>query len=409
MGAALVLGLAALAGACAPGPGVPAGVEPPPRPFERTPYVQAVRPDRAVVMWRMATPDASSRLRYRVGGGSWRRAEVRRGRGRDRRVALEDLPPATEVEFTVAAGDGAELGPHRFRTAPSDTSDAPVEVLAFGDSGWGSDAQTELARLMRERRWGLAVHVGDIAYPEGSEDDFTVRHFRVYRPLFARVPFFPSPGNHDVRARGGGPYDGAFRWPGAGEGRRYYAFRWGRTQFVTLDTSTDSAAAALAEPEGPERRWLEETLASAARDTTLAWTVVFTHRPLYSQATGFSGHGADRRLRRALEPLFLEHGVDVVLTGHDHHYERSRPVRRGEPVPPGCGPVYFVTGGGGATRFARAITPEGPAARVSRDHHFLALSLGVDGGSGEAVGRDGEAVDRFRLEPYDPTDESCPD
>ncbi|MFW6193829.1 MAG: metallophosphoesterase, partial [Gemmatimonadota bacterium] len=363
-----------------------------------------------VVMWRMATPGAASRLRYRVADGPWRPAEVRRDAGPNRWVVLEGLPAAAEVEFTVTGADGTELGPHRFGTAPADTTDAPVKVLAFGDSGWGSAAQTDLADLMRGRGWDLAVHVGDIAYPDGTEDDFTVRHFRVYGPLLGRVPLFPVPGNHDVEAAAGvdQPYDRAFRWPGAEEGRRHYTFRWGRTRFVALDTSTDSAAASLADPEGRERRWLEEILASAARDTTVAWTIVVSHRPLYSQAAGFSGHGPDRSLRRALEPLFLEHGVDVVLAGHDHHYERTRPVRRGEPVPPGCGPVYFVTGGGGATRVARSVTPEGPAARVSRDHHFLALKLGPHGGSGEAVGRDGAVLDRFRLEPHDPQDTTCP-
>lgn len=408
-GAALVVGLTVVVGACVPKPGTPPEVDPPPDPFERAPYVQAVQDDRAVVMWRVTDTETSSMLRYRVEGGPWRRAEVRQADDRDREVALVGLPPSARVEFSVT-GDGRELGPFRFRTAPPDTSGGAVDVLAFGDSGWGSDAQTELARLMRDRSWDLALHVGDLAYPDGSDEDFTLRHFGVYGPLLARVPLFPSPGNHDVRPAGGHgePYERAFRWPGADEDRRSYSFRWGRTQFVSLDTSTDSAVAALSDRDGRQFGWLEEVLSSTARDTTLAWTVVFTHLPFYSQAAGFAGHGPDRRLRRTLEPLFLEHGVDLVLTGHDHHYERSRPVRDGAPVPPGCGPVYFVTGGGGATRFARSITPEGPAVRVSRDHHFLALTLTRDGGSGEAVGRDGEVLDHFRLEPYEPDGSACP-
>lgn len=121
----------------------------------------------------------------------------------------------------------------------------------------------------------------------------------------------------------------------------------------------DVEVLALAEPGSPELRWLEETLASAARDSPLAWTVVFTHRPLYSQAAGFSGHGPDRRLRRSLELLFLEHGAYLVLTGHDHHYQRSRPVRGGNPAPPGCGPVHFVTGGGRGLRGAARVVPRG--------------------------------------------------
>ncbi|MFW6192187.1 MAG: metallophosphoesterase [Gemmatimonadota bacterium] len=409
-GAALLVGLALVAGACAPKPGTPSDVEPPPDPFERAPYVQAVQDDRAVVIWRMTNAEATSELRYRVEGGPWRRAEARRVADRDRDVALEGLPPSSQVEFSVT-GDGREIGPFRFRTAPPDTSGAAVDVLAFGDSGWGSEAQTDLARLMRDRPWDLALHVGDLAYPDGSEEDFTLRHFQVYGPLLARTPLFPSPGNHDVRPAGGHgePYDRAFRWPGADADRRSYSFRWGRTRFVSLDTSTDTAVAELSDRDGRQFRWLEEVLASSARDRTIAWTVVFTHVPFYSRAAGFSGHGPEEGLRRALEPLFLEHGVDLVLTGHDHHYERSRPVRDGAVVPPGCGPVYFVTGGGGATRFARSVTPGDPAARVSRDHHFLALTLTRDGGSGEAVGRDGEVLDRFRLEPYEPDGSACPD
>lgn len=407
-GAARVVVLAVAAGACIPKPRAPADVDPPPDPFERAPYVQAVQDDRAVVIWRVTDAETSTRLRYRVEGGSWRRADVRRTDDRNREAALGGLPPSARVEFSVT-GDGRELGPFRFRTAPPDTSGAAADVLAFGDSGWGSDVQTELARLMGDRSWDLALHVGDLAYPDGSEEDFTVRHFQVYGPLLARVPLYPSPGNHDVRPEGGhgAAYDRAFRWPGAREQRRHYAFRWGLAQFLALDTSTDSAVAELIGREGRQFRWLEETLSSVARDTTVAWTVVFTHLPFYSQAAGFAGHGPEPGLRRALEPLFLEHGVDLVMTGHDHHYERSRPVRDGAPVPPGCGPVYFVTGGGGATRFARSVMAEGPAARVSRDHHFLALSLTRDGGSGEAVGRDGEALDRFELEPYEPNGASC--
>jgi hypothetical protein len=395
---------------------VPVGVDPPPSPFERAPYLQAVHDDRAVVIWRTERPGTSSRLRYRVEGGAWTEPDVQEGDRGDRKVVLEDLPPATTLEFAVRA-DGRELGPYRFRTAPPDTAGTTVDVLAFGDSGWGSVAQTQLADRMRERPWDLAVHVGDIAYADGSEEDFTVRHFRVYGSLLARVPFFPSPGNHDVRTAGGGgeAYDRAFEWPGAERGARYYTFRWGRTQFLALDTSSDSVVRELEEREGRQYRWLETTLDSLARDTTLDWTVVFTHLPLYSQSVGFSGHRPNADLRDALEPLFLEHGVDVVLTGHDHHYERSHPVRDGRPVPPGCGPVYFVTGGGGATRFARSVAPEGPAAAESREYHFLALRLerstdaGEGTGAGEAVGRDGEILDRFRLVPYEPDGSNCPD
>lgn len=411
MGAVLALGVAAAVAACIPKPRVPHEAPPPPSPFERAPYVQAVTEHEAVVMWRMADPGAMSTLRFRVSDGPWRSADVRRGEGGDRSVRLRDLPAASAVEFTVGTGGGRSepFGPYGFRTAPPDTAGSAVDVLAFGDSGWGSVAQMELAAQMEDRSWDLAVHVGDIAYLDGSEEDFTQRHFRVYRSLLARVPFFPSPGNHDVRPAGGAgdAYDRAFAWPDQGRAGRFYTFRWGRVQFLSLDTSTDSAMTKLEDREGRQYRWLSETLASLARDTTLVWTVVFTHRPLYSQAVGFGRNPPTEELREALEPLFLEHGVDLVLAGHDHHYQRTLPLRRGHVAHPGCGPVYMVTGGGGATRFGRSVAPGPRTARVSRAHHFLDLRLGRFEGRGEAIGRDGEVLDRFEIVPYQADDPAC--
>lgn len=119
----------------------------------------------------------------------------------------------------------------------------------------------------------------------------------------------------------------------------------------------------------------------AVADSTLSWTVALTHYPLYSRGAGLSGHGPNEELREALEPLFLRHGVDLVLAGHEHHYERSHPLREGDAVAEGCGPVHLITGGGGATRFARAV--------------------------GRVVDPEGRVIDRFALQPYSSRDPAC--
>lgn len=394
-------------GACVPRPGTPPGVRPAADPFVRLPYLQTVEDDRAVIRWR-TSPEAASELRWRPAGDTaWREAEVERMRAGDRRVALEGLPRAAAVEYRVRSR-GVTSGPWRFETPPPDTASGPVRILAFGDSGWGSEPQVALAHRMIEGpedgSWDLAVHVGDLAYPDGRDRDFTIRHFRVYAPLLARLPLHPVAGNHDVVAEGGEAYDRAFGASGSG---RWWSLRRGRVLVVGLDTSHEPARDSLARREGAQWRWLDRTLADAARDTTLAWTVVVLHHPLYSHAVGLSGHGSSGPLREAVEPLLLRHGVDLVLAGHDHHYERSRPVREGRPAAPGCGPVHLVTGGGGASRYARSVAPDPATAAASRSHHYVTLTLWPGHGTGRAVDPDGRVFDRFRLVPHEADGPSC--
>lgn len=396
--------LATLAG-CAPQPADPPGVAPP-APFVRAPYVQVLDSASAAILWR-TRPDVSDSLLFRVERGDWSPATVERGAGGDRVARLAGLPAGAQIEYAVRA-DGARAGSASFRLAPSRTAEGPLRVLAFGDSGWGSQAQLRLARLMEEESWDLALHVGDIAYDEGRDGEFTRRHFAVYRGLLARTPFYPVPGNHDLRADGGASYDRAFVWPAPHPAARYYAVRWGLALFVALDTSSDTPEArGLGEGQGRQYAWLVATLGEAQRDTTLRWTVVFSHHPLYSHAVGLSGHGPEDDLRRTLAPLFEATGVDLVLAGHDHHYERTHPVRGGRPAPPGCGPVYMLTGGGGAARFARGVGDSPLAARTSPAHHFVALRISRTAIEGTAVGVEGLPVDEFRLAPYEPGAEGC--
>lgn len=399
-----VLLLALLGTGCGGSPRVPDVPWPSPQGYERGPYLQAVTDSSAVIRWRRAARGRDPAVRFKIGAGpeatAWRRIRAERDSFGDRTARLTDLPAGTEIVYKVLEGDGA-LGPYTFRTAPEEGSDSTVRVLAFGDSGWGSTEQVTLAARMMEHSWDLAVHVGDVAYPSGTSGDFTLRHFRVYGRLLTRVPFFPVPGNHDLRTNGGRPYDRAFTWPRNKE-RRYYSFRWGRILFVGLDTATPAQRDSLERGVGAQYRWLKDRLPGATGDPAPGWTIVYLHNPLYSSAGGLSGHGPSRTLRETLRPLFERRGVDLVLTGHDHHYERTRPLLEGEPVPPGCGPVYFVTGGGGASRYARTVEGGGLTASASRDYHFLALSVGPDTVHGRAVGLGGQTIDEFRIPSYEP-------
>ena len=408
--AGLLIAVAAGLVGCYPRPVDPVGIPTATAPFVRMPYVQHVTDSSASVLW-MSQPGSADTAWFRlpVADSVWTRSVVREHRYGTRRSDLASLPASSTVEYVISAS-GMRAGPHVFRTAPPAGTTAETRVLLFGDSGWGGSAQIELARQMARDEWDLSIHVGDIAYNDGSESEFTQRHFRVYAPTLASTPFFPSVGNHDVRADGGRSYDGAFLWPEPYPGARYYSFRWGRTVFVSLDTSSKTEdVSGLRSGHGRQIEWLRETLRRASSDSTVDWIVTFQHHPLYSHAVGISGHELDRDLRAHVLPLMERYGVDLVAAGHDHHYERTWPIREGRRVADGCGTVHVLSGGGGASRYARDVTNTTLLANAARAYHYVELTIGTDRIGGRAIDRHGHVVDEFTVRRYDGVEGGLPD
>lgn len=392
-------------------------VAPAPAPFGRYPYLQAVSDSAAHVLWSTTSPGLRDTLVYWIEGRDDTTRVPVADSAREHRARLAPLPPDARVGYRVITGPPRQATPdHRFRTAPRPGARGEVGVLVFGDSGTGADAQVDLARLMEERDFDLVLHTGDVAYPEGSEFDLTQRHFRVYRELLARVPFFPAVGNHDVRTEEGAPFRRAFLLPGRRpvRGALYYSFDWGRVHFVGLD-STDEGDDAEEDDggdlddydrDGGDRRlgrrqlqWLEADLAEASADPGTDWIVAFFHHPPYSSGYGISSHSSDEELRRLLAPLFERYGVDLVLTGHDHHYERTHPIRSGEVDEETPGTVYVVTGGGGGRLELRGLDRTWYAAVSRLTYHFVTLRVKGDEMLLEAVDREGERIDRYRVRP----------
>ena len=151
---------------------------------------------------------------------------------------------------------------------------------------------------------------------------------------------------------------------------RWYAEHLGPVLFIGLDSTQPDDA--------DQRAWLETTLAGA----TEPWRVVALHHPPYS--AGY--HGSQQAVRDAFEPLFAEYGVQLVLTGHDHDYQRSVPID---------GVTYVVSGG------AATLRPTGRAdfTAVSwSDYHFLDIAVWADHLELRAIGQDGLVHDQVELQ-----------
>ncbi len=291
------------------------------------------------------------------------------------RARVEDLSPYTMYCYQIYEGDVALTEPAGFRTAPKDGDrKTPFGFVAMGDSGDASTDQLAVLEQILTVDHEFVVHVGDIAYSNGTLDQFDAHHFSVYQDLFGLVPFFPSPGNHDYGTDHGAPYLDLFELPENGDPadpERYYSFDYGPIHFISLDTNDLTDA---------QVEWVARDLESTAQPFVIA----YGHHPPYSSGD----HGSSSKVRDRIGPLLAQHGVQLMLTGHDHHYERTKPMD---------GVTYVVTGGGGVgTRPTGASSFTALSGEVL--HHVF---LEYDGTNlvMHAIDATGEEFDNLLFEP----------
>ncbi|MBA3539706.1 MAG: metallophosphoesterase [Deltaproteobacteria bacterium] len=323
--------------------------------IKRRPYLQQVTTTSAVIGW-VSTAPAGEHVDVTLPDGTpvfttvgtSEAVGVRSADEHQMWAHLEGLTPATTYCYAVA--NGAPLAERTgFRTAPAADDAKPVRFMAFGDSGGGGSDQYALLEQMLAFPYELIIHTGDVAYDDGTIDQFEDNVFGVYADLFGNLPFFPAAGNHDYNTMQGAPFRDVFSLPGD-NGEKWYSYDWGRVHFVALDTESDYATQA---------EWLEADLAK----TTLPWKILYLHRPLYSSGE----HGSDMPLRTLLAPILEKHGVQLVLAGHDHDYERMVPQQ---------GVAYVVTGGGG--RGTRDVGSSSFTAFSDEVIHFVYVEVGLD-------------------------------
>lgn len=372
----------------------------------RQPFLQQVTSSSASVVWTTFSL-ATSEVRHGIPGGPTSTTRAlstlypawMTGLGYDyyqHEARLGGLAPATIYQYDILAGGVAATdGTDRFRTAPP-AGDGTVRFIAFGDSGTGSTAQRQLATVMAADTFDLALHTGDIAYGtstgigDGTFQALNDWFFAMYERWLRRAPMFPSMGNHDSRAgtEHGTHYLESFVLPENGastrypdHAERYYSFDYGPVHVVALDTELafqDTARRA------EQLDWLDADLAA----TSQPWKVAYFHR---SPFTSGGGHGSDLAVRRAFSPVFERHGLQLVLSAHEHVYERSRPI----------GPltgrvVYVVTGGGGGPLY-----PNGSSEWTEHSasvHHYVRAQATSCLLTVEAVGLSGGVFDRTTLD-----------
>jgi hypothetical protein len=330
-------------------------------------------------------------------------------------ATLRGLHPATAYLYS-ALHDGATPEFGTFRTLPRGRS--ALTFTSFGDQGTptvgkpfvppagvttfapvftndnlGSPAAGDTTLGVERLRPAFHLFNGDLCYANLAEDrvrtwwDFWSNNSRSAR----NRPWMPSAGNHENEL-GNGPigyraYQTYFSLPPvAGQTAvtrgLWYAFTAGSVRVISIandDIVYQDAGNSYVRgySNGAQAAWLERELAASRGNRDIDWIVVCMHQVAISTADHFNG--ADLAIREAWLPLFDRYGVDLVVCGHEHHYERSHPIRGREtnatltPIPAATatdvidttkGTVHMVIGGGGTSFTSNQLFFDPPACRV---------------------------------------------
>lgn len=350
-------------------------------------------------------------------------------------VTITGLKPLTTYYYAIYDGE-KRLTPadpsYRFHTNPVPGSDTPVYFWVVGDSGTGGQAQAQVHTSMVEhtkkndRPIDLYIHVGDMAYGSGTNQEFSDRFFKMYEPTLRHTVCWPSMGNHEGRtskgATGVGPYYDAYICPTKGEAgglpsgkEAYYSFDWGKVHFICLDSHDLDRR-----PTGEMAQWLKADL----EKTKAEFLVAFFHHPPYTKGS----HDSDREgqlieMREHIMPILESGGVDLVFTGHSHIYERSMlidgayqtpsvakgvilddrdgdpngdgPYLKSEGLNPNNGTVSVTTGHGGTANRRSGTHPL--MRRIIVKHGSCLITIKDDTILGEMLDFNGGILDTFAI------------
>eukprot|EP00002_Diphylleia_rotans_P030629 TRINITY_DN630_c0_g1_i1.p1 TRINITY_DN630_c0_g1~~TRINITY_DN630_c0_g1_i1.p1 ORF type:complete len:443 (-),score=81.34 TRINITY_DN630_c0_g1_i1:130-1458(-) len=320
--------------------------------LRRWPYITSVSADSVTVQWGVPTTVTASAIAFTAADGStvqadglFKRIEISRSAGSIHlfSATLTRLAADSSYCYRIFVGREEIVGGLVFRTAPASDSTKPVRFIAWGDFGAGTAAQREIRDAMWTR-YESADHMlalGDNVYLTGTHEQFENNFFQVYKEQAAQKALYLTPGNHDYYANGAQSYldnffqpQNAFRQDHKG---RYFSWDWGMIHYVSVDTETPLDDAPT-QPDGM-LAWLEDDLSKTRKD----WKIVIMHKPPYSE-----GRIVDNRVNNLLVPIFEKYGVQIVLTGHWHDYQRYPPIREGRVTTTSAGGVtYMISGGGG--------------------------------------------------------------
>ncbi len=415
----------------------------------RGPYLQQATPESITIVWRGSAPISDPQVRFGTlpdgaelvcRGGSIRSrtsesSEAPLSAAPEGTVqyeaTLSGLAPDTLYSYAIYDGDARLELPDdltlTFRTSPKPGTAKPTRIWVVGDSGTGAlhQALVHEAMIRHTASTGkpidLYLHVGDMAYSKGTDEQFQKNFFLPYETTLSHLVCWAAMGNHEGSnsdgKRGVGPFFDAYVCPVRGEAgglasgsESFYSFDHGDIHFIALNSHDLDRS-----PEGAMARWLEADLKQTEALGQTRWLIAFWHHPPYSKGT----HNSDTEkplveMREHIMPILERHGVDLVLAGHSHIYERSMLIHGAYATPTTASGVIFDDGtgdprnGGKPYRKGSGLVPANGTVSITTGHggalgrknigiHPLMRSIVMDHGS-TVVEIDGDTLTAYMLD-----------
>ena len=312
----------------------------------RGPYLQCATPTGMLLRWR-TNASCRSRVRFGTVNGVLTGMADDSALVTEHKILLSGLTPYTRYYYSVGdLLDTLHTGPDNyFYTLPTAHSTGVYRVGIFGDCGNNSinqrSVRDQFIQYLDSNYLNAWILLGDNSYSDGTDAEFQSNFFNIYKDnLLKKYPLFPAPGNHDyhdiefsaavAQKTHSVAYYQDFSMPENGESggvashtKAFYSYDIGNVHFLSLDSyGKEDNEYRLYDTAGPQVQWIKKDLEANSNKT---WVIAYWHHPPFTMGS----HNSDKetelvRIRENFIRILERYGVDLVLCGHSHDYERSR-------------------------------------------------------------------------------------
>jgi predicted phosphodiesterase len=328
------------------------------------PYIQAISKDSVRIVWETREARLCRVLYGETSDYGMVAAETQRVKQHNVKITGLDLDEDYHYRVRCAGEDFSN--DLTFHTAVD--SNSPFEFVVYGDTQYNHAIHKIVVNRASALKPDFIVHLGDLVN-NGMDASEWIKFLQIEGDLLGKVPLYPTLGNHE---NGSQHYFRLFHLPG---NERWYSFIYGSARFICLQIDERTNIS----PGSQQYRWLSKALA----ENTKPWLFVYFHVPVF---TAMSEGPDELHIRESLTPLFEQHGVNMVFTGHHHNYQRSRAK----------GITYIVSGGGGGPLMS-GIQPDKYLITHKIEYHLVYIKIDGKTLNASVKNISGDQIDSFTI------------